>query len=421
MSWRISWVWAKRIVSLRGASPQRKRQIVWSVLVISVSMIPLVVSLILADGMISGITDRYVTFHSSHVQVQPMVRNLGPSPFLTDEVLEQIRSLPHVLHSSRVIKGLSLIYSRQMSVSVEITGVDASYAPLTTHGSMAIISGKALPEDNKDLVISSALAELLTVGIGDTVTLLSVQEREQGTFFKPLLMRVAGIVETGYKELDLQLAYTTLSTAGLLFHRASTYEELSAVSTLMVWMDSSEIDTVDEVSGSISGILDESAIAHRMFTWETMNPALFQNFASTRTILMIIMSIIIIIAGVNVSSSMTLLIQENRLHIGILKAMGTESRHIAAGLFMAVLFMTAVGTVLGLVCGSLIGLNLNLILSWVARMDIAASEMYLLSIPIKIDISELIGIAAFTMMVATISVVLPLQQIRRLQPIEILR
>ena len=417
MSWRISWVWAKRIVSLRGASTQRKRQIVWSILVISVSMIPLVVSLILADGMIAGITDRYVNFQTGHIQVKPMQRNLGPDPFMTDEVLEQFRSIPHVSRSSRIIKGLSLIYSRQMSVSVEITGVDASYLPLSMSGSMTIISGKAFPEEDKDLVLSSALAELLAVKTGDTVTLLSVQEREQGTFFKPLLMRVAGIVETGYKELDLQLAYTTITTAGLLFHRATTHEERAAVSTLMVWMDTSEIEIVNEVSGSISALLDESAIAHHIMTWEDMNPALFQNFASTRTILMIIMSIIIIIAGVNVSSSMTLLIQENRQHIGILKAMGTESRHIAAGLFMAVLFMTAVGTLLGLLCGSLIGLNLNLILAWVARMDIAASQMYLLSIPIEIDISELMAVAVFTLSVAIISVVLPLQQISRLQPI----
>ena len=423
MSLRVSWLWAKRIISLRGASQQRKRQIIGSVVVIAVSMIPLVVSLILADGMILGITDRYVNFQSGHLQLQRRTSgDLGiDRPYVDDTSIRSISELPHVVECIRSIKGLSLLYSRHTSISAEITGIEPSYISSSLDHGMTVIAGEAHPIEEKDLVLSKVLAEELAVDLGDTVTILSVQERDTGTFFKPMLMRITGIISTGYTELDRQLAFTTLKTAGSLFFRTKSAEETASVSTVLIRMDTSEINVVRQVAQQIERILDEAGTSYHILTWEEMNPALFHNFSSTRNILMIIMSIIIVIAGVNVASSMTLLIQENRQHIGILQALGTDSIYIALGLFIAILIMTCVGTIIGLTCGTIIGVNLNGILSWIAQLDIAASEMYLLSIPITIRISDLCYIAVFTVMIASLSVIGPLRKIKQYQPIEILK
>jgi lipoprotein-releasing system permease protein len=401
--------WAKKIINIRSSSKQKKKHIIWSVIIVAFSVVPLVIAIILTNGMTEGITEKYIDLQSGHIQV-----------FIPEGVTEleksvlkaQILSIPEVSSCEIVNEGFGVLYSSGGSYSTSLQGVSENFLESEEiYEEFTTITGSVNLSNSKNIVISSSIADILELSLNDRMAIAAVNKSSGKIFFKPTILEVSGIVNSGYRSLDNQLVFfNTAAASSILKDSGNLYYSIK--------LTTNSINTVYNTGEKIYNLVNDSSWTIK--TWDMINSSLFRNFAETKNILYVVMALIIIIAGVNVSSLCIMLIQENYTNIGIMKATGAYYRSIKQAFFLAVMFISFIGAIVGVLLGLLIGLNLNLILSAISHTGIAAVDFYLISIPINIQATQLLLVVLFTCMISYLSIFIPLRRLKKISIIKIL-
>ncbi len=363
--------------------------------------------------MTSGITEKYIDLLGGHLQLSVSTDVDGIIDIITDSENELGIASLHTL-----VDGYGVLYTAAGTYSASIRGVDAAYFLDPEIGEeFRMIAGAMTIDDPRALLISEYIADLLGVAVGDRVAVAySTQSRQaaprsSGAFLRPAIKSVSGIFTTGYSALDEQLAYIDSSVAREMLGEA-------VVETVVLRLDSDDLAVHRETAASLKLLLGDKVTD--LQSWDEQNAALFRNFAETKNILLIIMAVIIVIASVNISSSCIMLIQENYTNIGIMKALGYTSASIRNTFLLALLAVVSCGAALGVGLGLLLGLNLNSILAGIASTGLAATDFYLISIPININFLNIVYILLFTVGVASLAILLPLRRIQSIRAIQII-
>ena len=154
-------------------------------------------------------------------------------------------------------------------------------------------------------------------------------------------MKVAGIYDTGYQELDATLAYAPLALAErILSPRAAR---------VMIGVK------VRDPFGSLSTIARQVAAAAggdaRVATWRDIEYARLASFRTTKALLLFIMALIVVVACVNVSSTVLMILFERRHDLGILKSVGAGPGPLSVSFLLAGFATGLAGTVAGIAPG----------------------------------------------------------------------
>lgn len=401
--------WAKNIINLHSSSKQKKKHIIWSVLIVAFSVVPLVISIILTNGMTEGITEKYIDLQSGHIQI---IIPEGFSDLAKSDLKETILSISEVYSCDLVDEGFGVLYSSGGSYSTALHGVAENFLESEeVYEEFTEIVGSVNLKNPKNIIISSSIAENLELSLNDRVAIAAVNNSSGNTFFKPTILEVSGIINSGYRNLDNQLVFFNSTVASnLLKDSGRQYFSIKLTTNVL--------NEVYSTAEKINDLVNDSSISIK--TWDMLNRVLFRNFAETKNILYVVMALIIMIAGVNVSSLCIMLIQENYTNIGIMKATGAYSRSIKQAFLIAVMFISFVGSIMGVLLGLIIGLNLNVILTAISHTGIAAADFYLISIPIDIQATQLIMVVLFTCVISYLSILIPLKRLKKISIIKIL-
>jgi len=345
---------------MRAATPgdargtQLRHSPFWgAVLGISISIIPLYIVIFISNGMIRGITDRYLETKSSHLQA--MLPFNPPSQKIQD-LLQAISALPGVTSASPEIDGLGLAASSAGSVSAQIRGLDQSIAQDAGYARyVRADSGALYPKSQNETVLGRYLARALRVEVGDSVTLITLRDASGETILpKMSVFRVAGIISTGYRELDANWFIIQYRAALRILNPETSYSFLGikVADPYGADLDAVRARAVQEMRAVGLAADPDSSVR----TWRTTEQGLFQSFTSTRSVLILIMALAVIVAAINLASALTTFVLEHRLEIAILKSYGL-SRSQAATIFL--IGGTATGT-LGILAGSAVGIFISM-------------------------------------------------------------
>src|SRR5271157_2565943 len=183
-----------------------------AVLGIAVSLVPLVVVIEVSTGMIEGITARLLEVGTYHIQV-PLAPDI-PGPGLA-ALAAAIGKVPEVVAAVPERIGTAMIVSARGASGVSIRFVPPDLFDRDT-GFRAFVSIREGDDrlDRPDcLLVSSAMAASLAIRAGDTVSVLTTWEENLSGPPKLTPVRVSGVYDTGYQELDATLAYAPLALA----------------------------------------------------------------------------------------------------------------------------------------------------------------------------------------------------------------
>ncbi len=324
-----------------------------AVLGISISIIPLYIVVFVSNGMIRGITDRYLETKSSHLQA---VLPFGAPPEKVQDLQRFISALQGVTSASPEIDGLGLAASSLGSVSAQIRGLDQSIAHDEGYTRyMRVDSGALNPKSQNEAVLGRYLARALRVKVGDSVTLITLRSVNSETMLpKMSVFRIVGVVSTGYRELDANWFIIPYKTAIRILNSETSYSFLGIKVTdpYSAGLDTVRASVAQEMR--ILGLTTNADIAVQ--TWRTTEQGLFQSFTSTQSVLILIMALAVIVAAINLASALSTFVLEHRLEIAILKSFGL-SRSQAATIFL--IGGTATGT-LGILAGSGVGIFISM-------------------------------------------------------------
>lgn len=404
MNMRFSMWLAGHLLVPKGESKYARLRLVRSAALIAIVMIPLVLALIFMDGMMNGITDKYILLQDGHIQ-------LHVEEPLFDAPRDVSLIEPRLESADYVVSGYGIVYSRDTTAEVRIKGVDISYFnedrmtqleftgdPLKKEGALAAV------------MLSSTIAQKLGVEVGQRVAFMVVPDSSSAVV-RPVLANVTALYDSGYHELDSSLLFMNRDDALRYFPK-----DRNAYTELLVSRE--HVDELGDVVAALESSLDMN---FPYATWDEFNGTVYQNFITSRQVILLVFIMILLVAGVYVSSIAQEMIQDSMQSIALFKTLGATNRNLSWAYFSSVMVVTSIGLFAGVSLGLLIGSQIGVLLHWLGNSGLAGLQYYLLDFRIVISWRDLLAISFSMLVISSVTVRLSLGRIKRISPLEMLQ
>lgn len=369
----------------------RKKQSIISIIGVMIGVTVLTVSLAISNGLDKNMIASILSMNS-HVDVRGKLNQDSMEKIYN---IEDVEAVIPTLDTQSILKH-SGTYGDYIS-GVKVLGIDYKEALKSKEISDKIIDGAMLAEDKKKILIGRELAKNLDIKLGDKVHLISSQNLD-------LELEIGGIFQSGFYEYDTNLIIVPLFTAQYMDYAGDE------ISRLMLKLKSPY--KADEVRNKIMELMPQNITN----TWGEQNKALLSALNLEKTLMLLVMSLIVIIAAFLVWIILNTLVREKTKDIGIMRAMGFYRKNILKIFLIQGLFLGIIGIILGLVLSAIL---LYLLKNY--GMNFLKDIYYLKTIPLEISMKEILIIVAGNVAVIFISSLLPAYRAAKMEDVEALR
>ena len=334
------------------------------------------------------------------------------------DVLDTVLSVPEVVTASPFV--LSQVTIRRQgqdyAQAADLYGVSTEDLPgSVTAMEEQIRSGvhslQTPPSGLAPVLVGSGLAVRLQVFSGDTLVVVSMENLRPDIFggLTPTLrmFEVTGTFTTGMYDYDTKNLYTTIAAAQDLLGLAPDVASGIGVRT-------ADADRAGPVGDEMQRRL---GFPYFVESWITTNKALFSALKLEKLVMGLILFLIVLVAALNIVSTLVMVVSDRTREIGILKAMGMTRNGILRVFLLQGAWIGLIGTGLGalfgvLVCGLLAKYEI---------IKIPPDVYFVDHLPIRLEVADVLLIVAASMAVALAATIYPALQAARLQPVEAIR
>ena len=423
---------------LRFARRDRGYNLLGAVLIVALSLIPLIVVLEVANGMIDGITRRFIEVGTYHLQFHMYGDMTGQEE---SEVLGAMMEVDGINLAVPERQGLGLVYTPEARTGVQIRSVipDLYDRDSLFRKYITLISGTFDLTRSDNVLLGKVVAETIGAEVGSQIKLLTGKRLGDDRILpKVTRFTVTGIFSSGYQDMDKTWIYIPLETGRRIIPGDNAYQFIG-IKTADPYED------LGSVIKSLRNSLPDGLGMYRINTWFELEENQYRSFQTTKYLLLFIMFLIVLVASVNVSTTLVMMVLEKTQDIAILKSMGAHPSVVSYSFLMSGFFIGAAGTAIGIVMGMLIAVNINELIRilevlsngvrFLVNQLIAPSSpfslsqsvslmdpaFYLEEIPIRIAFLELFLIAFLTILLSTVAAFFPSRRAGALKPLEIIR
>ncbi len=368
MTLKSSLMFAKSLVfPASDKKSSARRSLIGALLCIGLSLVPLIVVICLTNGMIAGMTERIIGLSSSHLQayIAPNYEKVQNAHEFY-KYAESFKTIDGILNAYPQIEISALVSGKTSRTGGEIRAVqtDIFYENKSFKELFNVIEGslddfEKVDSKAKHAVVGQKLAETLKLSCGDTFRVISTKTVNGKIAPKMASFTVCAIVSSGYQELDalwvfipLESAYNFVSLSNAFY--SVMLETSDAFSTNLVRQQKE----VQEFVGRYANV----------YRWDQVHSAEFENFSSTKVMLVFVMFLIVLVASINVSSAIVMLEMERRKEIGILKSIGATPNGICFSFVIAGLSCGIGGILIGVPAGLILAVNINNIIMGIEKL-----------------------------------------------------
>jgi lipoprotein-releasing system permease protein len=401
-------------IALRYLTAKRKQAFISvisliSTLGVTVGVMAVVIALAVMTGLQGELRDR-ILGSNAHIYVSKS--DGGIVDYQAEAA--KLRAFPHVVGAAPAVIGKALINASRAEDFISIKGIDPALEPQVTdiksamlQGSMDALEPKANGSDVGGILLGRDLASALGVGVGDSVTLLTPQGTLTpfGLAPRQRRLRVAGTFSLGLYEFDSTFGFVSIDVAKRLLDK-------DQVDFIQLRVD--DIYRAPEIAREITEKLGSKYFAQ---DWAQMNRQLFSALWLEKIAVSLAIGLIVVVAALNIVTSLILLVMEKNRDIAILKTMGTSARSVTLIFIMQGLIIGVVGTTVGGAAGAIVSRLLDKY--QVIRVPV---DVYQVShLPFKVLPLDFTLVVVTAVLVCFVATIYPSRQAAKLDPAAALR
>lgn len=408
----------ERMVAWRYLRSRRKEAFISVIASISFAGIMLgVATLIIVMAVMNGFRAELlvrILGINGHIIMQPIDTPLDDYEL----VATRIDGVPGVKYAIPLIDGQTLasgnVGAGTGALVRGIRGEDLGKLDLVANN---IRQGSIVGFDGSEgVAIGTRMAENLGLALGDSITLISPDGDVSpfGTMPRMKTYPVVAIYEIGMSEYDASIIFMPLTEAQAYFNLDNR------VQAIEIFVDNP--DGIDQLRKPVEEAAQRPAF---LTDWRQRNQTFFSALEVERNVMFMILTLIVLVAALNIISGLVMLVKDKGADIAILRTMGATR-----GAVMRIFLMTGAaigftGTLAGVVLGVIICLNVESIrqfFSWLSGTVLFNPELYFLSrLPAKMDPGETFAVILMALALSFIATLFPAWRAAKLDPVEALR
>ena len=403
-------------IGLRYTRAKRRNQFISfistvSIVCIAISVIALITVMSVMNGFDFQMRDR-ILGAVSHATISGINESVQDWP----RALKTAEANPHVLGAAPYVEAEAYL-SAQHSSGAILRGIDAAQESKVDDIGKHMVEGSLadLTSDSWNIVLGKELAMSLGVTVGDRVTVVVQELRATPMGGVPRMrsFHVVGVFEMGMEQFDSGLALVNMSDAEKL-------NSLDGPSGIRLKLD--DLFNAGPVAKQLADTLGQ---VYRVQTWKDTNANLFAALSMEKMVMFVILSLIILVAVINLISMLIMLVTDKQADIAILRTLGATPRSIMGMFMVQGVLVGIVGIGFGVGLGSLLSWKLPGIIKWIEHtfnVTFLSPDVYYISeVPSLLLWHDVLWVTLLTFTFSLLATLYPAWRASRTQPAQALR
>jgi lipoprotein-releasing system permease protein len=329
---------------------------------------------------------------------------------------ERVRGVDGVTRVAPLVKGQVMATGNGRNAGVEVFGIaeqDITQIPRIANPE----TGRGdLADFQFGVAIGSGVAQILGVGLGDEIDLISPNGVKTPFGVSPRVKSypVTYIFTAGRYDIDRTRLYMPFAEAQLYFNREGAADELELT-----------VDDPEHVERYVSAIGEAAGAGALIWTWQDASGGFLRALEVEDNVMFVILSVLVLIAAMNIVSGLIMLVKNKGRDIGILRTMGLTEGAVMRIFFICGSFTGLIGTAAGVVLGCLFAIYIDPIFAFVnyaaggGVWDPSIRGIY--ALPAELNMSDVLSAVSLSLGLSFVVTIFPARRAARMNPVEALR
>jgi len=333
-----------------------------------------------------------------------------------DNIAEKAREVPGVIRAAPLVRGQVMANYGAQNAAGDVYGIRAE--DLATLPSIADAEQAYgdLSRFEDGIAIGSVLARSLGVTVGDVVRLINPNGVTTVLGSSPRISNyeVVYVFTAGRYDIDQVRIYMPFSEAQLYFNRDGVADQIEVM-----------VDDPERIQDKLPAFLDIAGPLTRVWTWHDSAGAFLQALDVEDTVMFVLMSVLVLIAAMNIISGLVMLVKNKGRDIGILRTIGFSEGSILRVFFICGSAIGVAGTVVGVALGCAFAIWIDPIFSfvnYVAGGGVWDPSVRLISaLPARLEGADVLSAVILSLGLSFVVTIFPARRAARMNPVEALR
>lgn len=408
----------ERLVAWRYLRARRKEAFIsviagFSFVGIMLGVATLIIVMAVMNGFRTELVSRILGING-HMIIQPID---GPFTDYAD-LVKKFEAVPGIKMALPLVEG-QVLASSQTGGS---TGALVRGTRAEDLSKLKIVSDNIKPGDmvgfaaGDGVLVGSRMADQLGLRVGDLITLTSPEGDVTPMGVNPRIKsyKISGLFTIGMSEYDSSIIYMPLEESQLYFNADGLVQSIELF-----------VNNPDDINNLRPKVEEAAGRQISITDWRQRNQTFFSALEVERNVMFMILTLIVLVAALNIISGLIMLVKDKGSDIAILRTMGASSGAIMRIFFMTGAAIGIVGTIAGVLLGVFVCINIESIrqfFSWVSGTVLFDPQLYFLSqLPAEMDVSETISVVVMALTLSFIATIFPAWRASRLDPVQALR